>query len=89
MGGNITHRALNLYGINVKGPQYLMLNGLTCEAYEEEYGDGPHAGDSRRPTLVQALRIYGKLRPRWPPGLAFFKMDMYSKIFSQNCFGSN
>ena len=58
----MTHRALNLYGINVKAPQYLMLNGLTYEAYEEEYGGGPHAGDRRRPTLVQALRIYGKLR---------------------------
>ena len=58
----MTHRALSLYGINVKGPQFLMLNGLTCEAYEEEYGGGPHAGDSCTPTLVQALRIYGKLR---------------------------
>ena len=65
----------DLYLINVGQ------NELTYEAYEEKNGGGPHAGDRRRPTLL-ALRIYGKLRPRWPPGLvtlAFFKMYTYSK----------
>ena len=75
-----------MYVINV------VANGLTYEAYKEEaYGGAPHAGDRCRPTLV-ALRIYGKLKPSWPPGLvtlAFFKMYMYSKNLTQNCFGYN
>ena len=75
-----------MYVINV------VVTGLTYEAYKEEaYGGAPHAGDRCRPTLV-ARWIDGKLRPSWPPGLvtlAFFKMDTYSKILRQNCFGAN